>query len=114
MKILSLNTWGGRIRPQIYDFLSQQAKTVDVFCLQEVYYDPSGKSIKDFSDKIPHDINMLDTLREILPDYDIFFASLIHEIYGIVMCSRKGTHPLMYQEYQVGGPDIWIPLEDRT
>ena len=35
MKILNLNTWGCRV-PEIFDYISQKAKDVDVFCFQEV------------------------------------------------------------------------------
>jgi len=38
MKILSLNTWGSCLRPQIYDFIAQWQGSVDVFCFQELYW----------------------------------------------------------------------------
>lgn len=36
MKLISLNTWGGKLYKPLSSFLKEQSKTVDVFCFQEV------------------------------------------------------------------------------
>jgi endonuclease/exonuclease/phosphatase family metal-dependent hydrolase len=37
MKILSLNTWGGKLEAEIAAFILEQKKSVDIFCFQEMY-----------------------------------------------------------------------------
>ncbi len=36
MKIISLNTWSGRIGQPFFDFVKKESKDADVFCFQEV------------------------------------------------------------------------------
>lgn len=37
MKIITLNTWGGKLLEPLLKFLKEQSENVDIFCLQEVY-----------------------------------------------------------------------------
>ena len=37
MKIIFLNTWNGKLKEGISDFITEQSATADVFCFQEVY-----------------------------------------------------------------------------
>lgn len=37
MKLLSLNIWGGKIYPEIINFLQRYVGIVDIFCFQEVF-----------------------------------------------------------------------------
>ncbi len=61
MKVLSLNAWGGRIR-EIYGYLRQS--DADVIMVQEVISGPRCE---------PYDGEMVEHLKEALPDYDMFF-----------------------------------------
>ena len=54
MKIVFLNTWNGRVREEIAEFIKQQARDTDLFCFQEV-----------------HD-EMMPLCRDILPNYKEF------------------------------------------
>jgi endonuclease/exonuclease/phosphatase family metal-dependent hydrolase len=36
MKVISLNSWGGRMTKQFSDFITEQMSSTDVFCFQEV------------------------------------------------------------------------------
>jgi len=42
MRLLCLNLWGGRKDKLLFDYLKQQAKSVDIFCFQEVFDSQSG------------------------------------------------------------------------
>ncbi len=37
MKVLFLNTWGGKVREDITKFIEEQSRDTDIFCFQEVY-----------------------------------------------------------------------------
>lgn len=43
MRLLSLNIWGGRVFEPLMRFFEQRARSVDVFCLQEVFHTPTDK-----------------------------------------------------------------------
>ncbi len=107
MKIISLNCWGARVRPDIYEFIQKHAQDTDIFCFQEFYNDPSGKTLVQFTKGELHDINMLSNIQKILPDFNVYFASIMHEVYGIAMFVRKNIQTT-YQEYQVAGPAQFI------
>ena len=43
MKLVSLNTWGGKAYKPLIDFIKQQARDTDIFCFQEVWADAYTK-----------------------------------------------------------------------
>ncbi len=110
MKILSLNTWGGRAgREQLLDFFKEQAKTVDIFCLQEVwsasYEQYEGVSAGGLA--IQHGDVMTNGLHEIasaLPDFEYFFHPHFIDNYGLMMLVRKNIDVL-------GSGECWVHKE---
>lgn len=70
MKLISLNTWGGKILGPLSDFLDQQQAGTDIFCLQEVYRtaEQNPVAIKDTK------VNLFNKLKEILVGFQSFFA----------------------------------------
>ncbi len=84
MKILCLNTWGGRLTEKLVDFLKQHAD-VDVFCFQEVYNEAHGK------DTIWMDTNfdLLNDLKKALPDYLCYYDPHLSDYWGLAMFVRK-------------------------
>ena len=46
MKLISLNTWGGRVYSKLAEFLESKKKEVDIFCFQEVL-DANSKAGKE-------------------------------------------------------------------
>lgn len=71
MKIICLNTWGGRIFNPLINFLKQQSNDTDIFCLQEIYSSLDKKEHRDIR------ANLLEEIKKILPGYTpIFFPSL--------------------------------------
>jgi len=69
MKIISLNTWGGRYFQELTDYVRRQSVNTDIFCFQEVFH--TNSSIKQYKDIIR--ANLLDELKKILEDYQIFY-----------------------------------------
>ncbi len=84
MKILCLNTWGGRLTEKLVDFLKQHTD-VDVFCFQEVYNEAHGK------DTIWMDTNfdLLYDLKKALPDYLCYYDPHLSDYWGLAMFVRK-------------------------
>ncbi len=71
MKLITLNIWGGKIFQPLINFLREHSKEIDIFCLQEVFNNPSDvKSVvqQEAKEDIYSDI------KEILPQFDGYFA----------------------------------------
>ncbi len=69
MKLISLNTWGGKEFKPLMDFIQSQSPDTDIFCLQEIYNTKSN--IGGY-----HNIraNLLNELMKILPDFQFFYS----------------------------------------
>ncbi|MDD5146993.1 MAG: endonuclease/exonuclease/phosphatase family protein [Candidatus Daviesbacteria bacterium] len=69
MKLISLNTWGGKIYQPLVAFIKNYSRDSDIFCFQEIYN--TTTSVKQF-----HNIraNLLEELKQILPDFQVFYT----------------------------------------
>ncbi|MGB7957365.1 MAG: endonuclease/exonuclease/phosphatase family protein [Minisyncoccia bacterium] len=47
MKLLTLNTWGGKVHEPLLKFIEQRAEDTDIFCLQEVFSATTDLEISD-------------------------------------------------------------------
>jgi endonuclease/exonuclease/phosphatase family metal-dependent hydrolase len=70
MKLISLNTWGGILKDELREFILAQATDTDIFCLQEIFH--NAVNARKVLGNI--DINLYDTLTELLPEYKGFYA----------------------------------------
>jgi endonuclease/exonuclease/phosphatase family metal-dependent hydrolase len=80
MKIISLNTWGGRMHDDLMEFLRTHSDT-DMFCLQEVYHQAHGK------DTIWHGANF-DTFNDIkaaLPEHRAYYHPHLGDWWGLAL-----------------------------
>lgn len=107
MKLISLNTWGGRIFKPLLNFLKQQSADTDIFCLQEIYSSLDKKKHRNIR------ANLLEEIKKILPGYvPIFFPSLKgfdteeppEEVnfeleYGNAIFVKKDTRVKTYQSF---------------
>lgn len=68
MKLISLNTWGGRVFEPLINFIKDQSSTTDVFSLQEIFDTTSNvtqhKTIRT---------NLLDEIKKVLTDFQVFY-----------------------------------------
>lgn len=78
MKLISLNTWGGKVHEPLMDFVCKHAEDTDIFCFQEIY-----KTASNFTNY--HDIraNLLYELTKMLPNFQSFYST---EINGYDSC----------------------------
>lgn len=76
MKIISLNCYFGNVFEPLMDFLTREAPTTDVFCLQEVVSNP--KEDAHFSGRQGR-ANLLQELVRRLPGFDYHFAPMQYD-----------------------------------
>ncbi len=100
MKIISLNTWGGRAgKEKLLEFFEAH-KDTDVFCLQEIWSAPyshlEGKVIAG-GEPLNHDHIMVYGMQEIsnaLPDHVPYFRPHNEDHYGLFMLIKKSIKVL--------------------
>lgn len=70
MKLISLNTWGGKYFDPLIKFIKQHSQDTDIFCFQEIYNTTSAvKQYKNIR------ANLLGELIKILPDFRVFLST---------------------------------------
>lgn len=72
MKLISLNTWGGKIFELLADFIRQHSKDTDIFCFQEVF-----KTISSKKEVLGFRTNLHEEIGKILQNHNGYFASSI-------------------------------------
>jgi endonuclease/exonuclease/phosphatase family metal-dependent hydrolase len=98
MKIITLNTWGGRAgKEELIDFFRVN-KDVDVFCLQEMWSMEKEYVYTGVVAATKFDINTIATdgvtrLENLLSEHDSYFHPHFHEHYGL--------HTLINKKFQV-------------
>lgn len=91
MKLIALNTWGGRASEEkILDFISENSDT-DIFCLQEVWWGGehmAGKTAGGLAlNNVVH--QLLHKMQDQLPHHVERRANLYKGFYGLVMFVRN-------------------------
>lgn len=110
MKILSLNTWGGRAGAEgLIAFFNRMKRDVDIFCLQEIWSAPyehfEGVSAGGLA--IQHGTIMTNGLQDItglLGEHEYFFHPHFMDNYGLLM--------LVHKRLSVKGVgEVWVHRE---
>lgn len=68
MKLISLNTWGGKFFDPLLQFIKQNASDVDIFCFQEIY-----KTLSNTKQYSGIRANLLEEIETILPNFQAFY-----------------------------------------
>ncbi len=92
MKIISLNTWGGRAGLQnLLNFLESQSD-VDVFCLQEIWNGGEDTTRKFFPDEKINEVEweLFSEIQKVLSDYTGYFRCHFFDFYGLAIFVKKG------------------------
>lgn len=85
MKLITLNTWGGRIQEPLFSFIRQH-QDVDVFCFQELYNNATNKMSDDLR---VANLNLFSELQKLLPNHVAYFRPHIETVYGIGTFVKK-------------------------
>ncbi|WP_438747884.1 endonuclease/exonuclease/phosphatase family protein [Pararhizobium sp. O133] len=125
MRILSLNTWGGRLHESLMAYLADV--DADVLCLQEVVRTPDRPagwlSYRDIGVELPQRAALFEEIAALLPDHQAFFAptarGLLHDgdtpvfsEFGLATFVRKSLGVIGQAMDFVHGafsPDGWGP-----
>jgi endonuclease/exonuclease/phosphatase family metal-dependent hydrolase len=73
MRIITLNTWGGREMEPLLDFFQRHAADTDIFCLQEVL-DTDEQKTSTRADEKPARGDIFRRISAVLKDFDGAFA----------------------------------------
>ena len=100
MRIITLNTWGGRTGKQAQlDFFAKYGQSADIFCLQEIWSAPyehlEGKDAGGIP--IKNDNVMVygkQEISKVLPDFETYFRPLYGDHYGLLMLVKKDLEVL--------------------
>lgn len=106
MKIVTLNTWGGRVYEPLIKFLEDK-KDIDIFCFQEVYHEAHGKEVV-YTDAV---LDLFNKIKNTLVEYDYFYRPHLHDYYGLATFTKKGLKILEEGEIYVHKHEGYIPQE---
>lgn len=95
MKLITLNTWGGRAgKEKLLSFLDKHKNEVDIFCLQEIweesYGDLSGVKVGglEFNESNVM-VHGLQEISQLLSDFVPYFRPHHGDHYGLLMMVKK-------------------------
>lgn len=118
MKIISLNTWGGRAGKEgLLSFFKEHKDDTDIFCLQEIWsapyshlegYKAGGKEI-DHSEIMVHG---LQEISELLSDFVPYFRPHYGDHYGLLMLVKKDVEVKVEGEIFVHKHKGYVPEGD--
>lgn len=95
MKVITLNTWGGRAgKDKILSFFEKYKDETEIFCLQEIWAAPhkglkgrlAGGRALDYSKT---QINGLQEISRVLDNHAAFFRPHVFENYGLMILVKK-------------------------
>ncbi len=89
MKLITLNTWAGRLKEPFEKFLKEKMSDTDIFCFQEIFND-LDEELETNIDERGRNKHILKEITEILIDYNAYFCPVIENVYGIAIFLKKG------------------------
>lgn len=93
MKIISLNTWGGRGGLDNLLNFFERNKNADIFCLQEIWSHGGGDIMigKKAGGELLEGVTtaLLQKIMEVLPDHNVYFRPHFFDFYGLAMFVKK-------------------------
>lgn len=95
MRIISLNTWGGRAgKEKLLSFFKTHANTTDIFCLQEIWAAAYHHLDGHLAGGVKIDNSQIMTrglkeISEVLPNHNAFFRPHHGDNYGLLMLVKK-------------------------
>jgi exonuclease III len=92
MKLISLNTWGGRAGKEKLLRFFEAHKDIDIFCLQEVWSGGEHMLKEVEIGGVPIDgvePQIFSAIASVLPDYISYFRALFFDYYGLVIFIKR-------------------------
>lgn len=99
MKLITLNTWAGKLKEPFEAFLKNHKESTDIFCFQEVFNDYSSEYEDETAvDEKGRNRHLLKEISNILTDFDVHFCPVAEETYGIAIFLKKGIEVIQSGE----------------
>ena len=89
MKLITLNTWGGKIYQPLLEFIGKN-EDVDIFCFQEIFHNLDEKT--STADLIVADNackKLFNSIEEILKNHEGYFCPVHGASYGLATFVKK-------------------------
>lgn len=90
MRIMSFNTWGGRVGEPLTRFIAAHGEDTDIFCLQEIFKEASLDIVKNLTVHNGIRLDLFGELQKALPNHQGFFCPFFEGMFGIAMFVKKG------------------------
>ena len=117
MKLITLNTWAGRLKEPFDAFLRAHMKDTDIFCFQEIFNKYDEGETDDYTNNDEGNTNLLHEIDDILTDFDAHFCPVADNVYGIAMFLKKGIEVINSGEvflYKNENYDITDEVNDHS
>lgn len=89
MKLLCLNTWGGRIAEPLRKFLLEKKDKIDIFCFQEIFKGGQNEYQEDLTNINDANTSLYENISNILDSHVGFFCPVYKDIYGLAIFVKK-------------------------
>ncbi len=112
MKIISLNTWGGRVGQGVVDFVAARKDDVDIFCFQEIFNggrDEQSEIDENIKEK---QYDLYSKLQVALPNHDGYFQASLGNWYGLAIFVKKNLQVKSEVTRFVHGEPYFVPTDD--
>lgn len=106
MKLITLNTYGGKFFNSLSEFIKLHAQNTDIFCLQEIF--STNSSRRQFPQ---YRANLLEEISSLLPNFTYFFDPVSEKVgitadsvsfdlkHGLAIFVKKTIEILNYRAY---------------
>jgi endonuclease/exonuclease/phosphatase family metal-dependent hydrolase len=100
MNIISLNTWGGIVYEPLMHFFEERKCDIDIFCLQEVLKDATGKDLDSLTNEPGSSLSpqLYRDIQERLPNHIGYFISNVGDYFGNAIFVHKDIEVLSHGE----------------
>lgn len=89
VKLITLNAWGGKVREELEQFITQEAETTDVFCFQEVFKGGMASSENNDIKIKGANPSLYEDLTRLLPSHRGLFCPVHKDEYGLALFVRS-------------------------
>lgn len=98
MKLITLNTWAGRLKEPLETFLKEKMKDTDMFCFQEIFNNLTEGETDEYINHDEGNKYILQEISGILTDFDAHFCPITDQVFGIAIFLRKGIEVIQSGE----------------
>jgi endonuclease/exonuclease/phosphatase family metal-dependent hydrolase len=89
MKLITLNTWAGRLKEPFEQFLQNHAQETDIFCFQEIFNQYTEETTNTYIKESDGNPNIFEEIATILVDFEAHFCPVAENTYGMAIFLKK-------------------------